>query len=368
MNLKTLKLSAFALAFGLFTACSSDDSGTVTTTTSTTSTQVIENDVNNVIVATYNDLNTKAAALVTAVTTLQANATDANLTAAREAWQSTRAPWESSEGFLYGPVDTGGIDPAMDTWPVDVTAMNAILSSSVDITPEVLAQNNEARGFHLIEYLLWGIDGEASASDLSSRELEYLVAAAQDLKNNTDLLYVGWNTGNSLTSNVAYKTYFLTAGQDGNTKYTSKKNAILEFINGMITIAEEVGTGKIATPLNEGGDAKPEEEESRFSHNSKLDFANNIRSIQNIYLGTYASVDSYGVSDIISAGNTTLDTQTKTLISESIAAIEAIPGTFTDAIVNNRDAVITAKNKVIELQNHLDSNVKPYINGLTDLD
>lgn len=368
MNLNILKTSALALIIGFVSSCKSDDEGTSVGEDAALAESVITNNTNNVIVTTYNELNSKSAALVTAVTALQSNTTDANLTAAKEAWQATRAPWESSEGFLYGPVDTGGIDPAMDTWPVDVEAMDNILNSDVSITPELLAQNDEARGFHLIEYLLWGINGNATASDLSARELEYLVAAAQDLNNNTGLLYVGWETGNSLTNGVAYKTYFLTAGEDGNEKYTSKKNAVLEFVNGMITIAEEVGTGKIADPLNEGGEAQPQKEESRFSHNSKVDFANNIRSIQNIYLGTYGSVDGRGVSDIVAEDNTALDTQTKTLITESIAAIEAIPGTFTDAIVNNRDAVITAQNKVVELQNHLDANVKTYISGLTTLD
>lgn len=371
MNFNILKSGVLILLISFLAACKkSSDDPKPAPALSATSLVVITNNASNVIVKTYEDLNGKADALLSAVTKLKSSATEANLKSAKEAWVASRAPWEASEGFLYGPVNTGGLDPAMDTWPVDVTSMDAILASGKAITPAVLEANNEARGFHLIEYLLWGLKSNKKASDFSSRELEYLVAAAQDLKNNTDLLHKGWITGNKLTKNQPYVSFFLNAGKSGNTKYTSKKNALLEFIDGMITIATEVGDAKIADAFNENGSPQPEKEESRFSHNSKVDFADNIRSIQNIYLGKYGSAgQGKGVSTIIIAtGNKALDTETKHKITEAIAGIEAIPGTFTDAISNNRPAVSAAKAKVAALKKHLESKLKPYVSKLPGLD
>ena len=321
--------------------------------------QVLTNVSQDVITKTYKDMNDNATTLVTAV----ANFTigdEAELTTIKNAWMATRAPWEKSEGFLYGPVDTEGIDPAIDSWPVNVNDINAILSSANPITATLLENNNEARGFHTIEYFVWGLNGTKTASDFTAREIEYLTAASQNLQSKTLQLYNGW-----LASQGNYGNYFVTAGEGGNPVYTYQKTALLELIDGIITIADEVGNGKIETPLNgNAGGPKPEAEESRFSNNSKLDFANNIRSMQSIYLGDYNSIDGKGLTDVVALKNATIDATAKAKITAAISAIEAIPNTFTDAITNNRPAVQNAQTKVNELQVYLDGTVKPLISNL----
>lgn len=313
----------------------------------------------DVITKTYQDLYTNSTTLVTAITNFSIG-DEAGLTTIKNAWMATRAPWEKSEGFLYGPVDTQGIDPAIDSWPVNVNDINAILNSSGAITSNLLENNNEARGFHTIEYFVWGLDGNKVAANFTPREIEYLTAAAQNLNSKTLQLYNGW-----LASQGNYSNYFVTAGESGNVVYTSQKTALLELVDGIITIADEVGNGKIETPLNgNNGSAKPEAEESRFSNNSKLDFANNIRSIQNIYLGDFNGVDGKGLTDIVELKNPTLDTSIKAKITAAINAIEAIPNTFTDAITTNRTAVQNAQYKVSELQLLLNSGLKPLISNL----
>ena len=342
-----------------FTGCSNNDDSEAVDPNTGLYTEVLTDVTADVITTTYNQLNEKAITLKSAVDVLASNPTETNLEAVKIAWSATRAPWEQSEGFLYGPVDTGGIDPAMDTWPVDVSAMNAILESNQAITAQLIAANNEARGFHLIEFLVWGENGDKTASQLTVRELEYLKAAAADLQNNTQVLYDGWkvNGGN-------FSANFATAGS-GSNLYPSQKAALEELVEGLITIADEVGNGKIEDPLNsEGNVPNAQLEESRFSNNSKVDFANNMRSIQNIYLGDYNNVDGKGLTDIVVAANPQLDAEVKSKIAAAISAIENIPGTFTDAIYNNRQAVINAQAKVGELQTLLESTVKPYINGL----
>lgn len=339
------------------TSCS-DNKDEETDTNATLYTEVLTNVSLNVITETYNDLNTNALSLKTAVENLSIGDETA-LQAVKDAWQNTRAPWEKSEGFLYGPVDTEGIDPAVDSWPVDVNAINNILNSESAITSSLLDTNNEARGFHTIEYFLWGLDGDKAASDLTDRELEYLTATATNLQSKTLDLYNGW-----LASEDNFAANFINAGESGSI-YTSQKDALKEIVEGLAIIADEVANGKIEEPLNgNAGSAKPEAEESRFSNNSKLDFANNIRSIQNIYLGDYNGLDGKGITDIVASSNTTLDAEIKTSISDAIAAIEAIPGTFTDAIENNRTAVENAQTKVADLLTILESDLTPFISNL----
>jgi putative iron-regulated protein len=321
--------------------------------------QVLTNTSINVITDTYKSMNDNAATLVTAVSNLTIG-DEAELTAVKNAWMATRAPWEMSEGFLYGPVDTEGIDPAIDSWPVNLNDINNILNSGNLITSSLLENNNEARGFHTIEYFVWGLNGNKTAADLTTREVEYLTAAAQNLKSKTQQLYNGW-----VASQGNFANNFITAGQSENLFYTSQKTALLEFVDGIITIADEVANGKIETPLNgNAGSAMPEAEESRFSNNSKLDFANNIRSIQNIYLGDFNGIDGKGLTDVVALSNPTLDLNIRAKITTAILAIETIPGTFTTAISTNRTAVQNAQIKVGELQLLLESSLKPMISNL----
>ena len=317
---------------------------------------------NNVITATYSDLANKAADLYTVAGNFKTTADASNLDATKQAWRSTRSPWEQSEGFLFGPVDTQGIDPAIDSWPVNTVDMDNLLadvSGHPNITEAVINQQvDEAKGFHLIEYLLWGIDENKQVGDFTTRELDYLVAACENLKNKTAVLESAWlPTGENFVAN------FLNAGTSG--IYVSQKAALQDLVAGMIAIADEVGNGKIETPLNgDGGTGvDPTQEESRFSSNSKLDFANNIRSISNSYNGKYL-IDGKGVADVVATENSTLNAQFQAEIVAAIQAIEAIPGTFSDAIVSNRPAVETAQEKVRIVQETLESQIKPLISNL----
>lgn len=336
-------------------SCSNNDDSTDNQIQNASLQEVVTNNSNNVIIQTYNTLNQRALTLKNAIETLANDKTEANLNAAKTAWSATRVHWEQSEGFLYGPVDTEGIDPAMDTWPVDVEAMNNILNGSANITVQTLENNNEARGFHLIEFLLWGENGQKTATQITDRQADLLKAAAQDLQNNTQKLYNGW-----IPSSGNFVNNLLNPSPQA---YPSYVNVLEEMTEGMIVIADEVANAKIEDPLNsEGSTPNAQLEESRFSNNSKMDFADNIRSIQNMYLGTYNGLgNGKGISVLVAAKNSTLDTKVKNAINASISAIEAIPNTFTDAIYNNRAAVTNAQVKVNELHTILNNELKPFI-------
>jgi len=126
--------------------------------------------VDNVIVPGYERLNKKASELVEALTALKNNPTAATVTVARNAWRAAREPWEASEGHIFGPVDTLGVDPKVDSWPVDKNQLDGALGgydpelSNIDGFPVTM------KGFHAIEYLLFG-DGTTleSAEDAAIR-------------------------------------------------------------------------------------------------------------------------------------------------------------------------------------------------------
>ena len=310
---------------------------------------VLSNVATDVITATYADLAAEAADLVTAVGAFADDRSAGRLEAARQQWRDTRAPWELSEGFLFGPVDTEGLDPSLDSWPVNRTDLDAVLASSSDLTPATVAGLEATlRGFHTIEYLLFGEDGTKQAADFTDREVQYLVSATAVLRDDAGTLATLWNpTGGGYALQIA------NAGTSGSI-YVSQNAAVQELVGGLVTITDEVGAGKLGGPF---GDRSTAEEESRFSGNSLADFADNIRSVRNVYLGDYAGAAGPGLTDLVAEVDADLDARVLAEIDAAIAAIEAIPGPFSDAIFNARPTVQAAIDAVLDLRATLEGPV-----------
>ena len=331
----------------------------------------INNITDNIIIATYSDLDTKAGLLLDAVSALKTGgATEDELTVAKAAWVATRAHWEASEGFLFGPVSDNEIDPNIDTWPLDSIGVNDILVGSDIINKAYIDEltgdaGTGLKGFHAIEYFLWGTSGNRTASSLTARELDYLVAATESLKGKTAELINAW---------VSSGGNFAKELKENGSRYPSEKDVLVELAEGIRGIAGEVFDSKIQSTLD-GLDACSclngglQNEESRFSNNTKTDFTNNIQSISNVYLGVYGSTgNGKGLSDVVASKNATLDVTIKTQIAEAIVAIQAIGGstsvTYSVALGSNRASIEAAQTKVETLEETLRTQLIPLINGL----
>jgi len=129
---------------------------------------VIKQYVEGVVVPTYNQLAVLNDALDAAVKQFKQNPSDNNFATCANAWLAAREPWEQSEAFLFGPVDELGLDPNMDSWPLDQAQIAQILKSQ-DFTnlnwkegesDDKIAAAQSLRGFHTLEYLIFK-DGKA---------------------------------------------------------------------------------------------------------------------------------------------------------------------------------------------------------------
>lgn len=311
----------------------------------------------NVILETYKDLFDNTQLLLESLESLKSNQNEVNLELARQAWRNARDPWEQSEGFLFGPVDQKGLDPSIDSWPVNQTDLDAVLKSSNTLSRTYIdGLDGTLKGFHTIEYLLFGENGSKKIDAFTPREFEYLTGCSESLHGATEALYFSWKQDKqNFISNV------INAGKAGNNIYPSQKSALEELMTGMITITDEVANGKINDPFSQ---LNINLEESRFSRNSKKDFADNIRSVKNIYNGNYKNLAGKGLTEIIYTKNPNLDSKIRVQIDEAITGIENIQGTFTDAIFNAKQSVIDAQNRVRALQLTLESEALPIISNL----
>ena len=352
MNKKHIAISLGVVAM-TFSSCQKDDPVPVTNANSYADN--ISNISLNVITETYKELASKASTLHTEVMNFKNAQTAANLDIARNAWRDTRMPWEKSEGFLFGPVDTKGIDPAIDSWPVNKIDLDAVLSGTDALTESFIdALSGELKGYHTIEYLLWGGTGNKEMSDFTSREFDYLLAISENLKLKTRVLSDSW-----VPEGENYVMHLTEVGTSSSI-YLSEKSALQELVQGMVAIADEVANGKINEPLSLQDLTK---EESQFSHNSKNDFANNVRSISNVYNGKF-NIGGLGIYDIVKEKDESLANRLNDEITAAITAIDNIPGTFSDAVFNNKVSVTEAKEAVTTIQNTLESDILPIISDL----
>jgi predicted lipoprotein len=323
----TLTLSVLALAsvsIGFYGCSDDDDAPTVDATLNAT---ILTDFSTNVAQATYNDLKAKASTLNDDIQSFVTAQDETKLAKLRADWKTARQAWEQSESFLFGPVDTQSIDPKIDSWPINREDLNKQLTgdqSTNELTEAYIEELGvDIKGFHPIEYLVFGEDGDKAATGFTKRELEYLAALGLNLKKLTASAATSWDPASS--SN--YTTVFTKAG-NGSTEFPTQRSAFEQLVDAMAGICEEVADEKIGS-VYEAQD--PSLEESPYAQNSLIDFTNNITGVQNVYLGKY-SADGTSLEDLVRKYNLTLDGEIKAAISAAIAALGNVDGTFGEAI------------------------------------
>ena len=289
---------------------------------------LVDNVIDNVIVSGYTALHMQSETLTTALDTLAATATQQDLDAAQRQWRTTRIPWESGEGHIFGPVDSLGVDPAVDSWPVDRTELDGSLSGwnvgeSVDGFPD------EQKGFHAIEYILFG-DGTTTNTrpigSLTPKQLAYVAALGASMESEMKTLVDAWTV--SFDGGPAYTDTF---------KGFSVASATEELMGGLIGIVDEVGVGKMGDPFN---DRDTTLVESQFSWNSTTDFMNNIISVKNVW--------EAGLDELIAKIDTETAATITTQINDAIAKIIAISDSNADGQIDVNDKDVAFRNQITD--------------------
>lgn len=371
-----------------FTACSSSSDDDKKPETQEVTIQDSEYDaiinqyVDNVVMPTYRDLKTKNSALYNAVVAFGNNPSNAGFQTICDAWLAAREPWESSEAFLFGPVADFGLDPNMDSWPLDQEAIVNTLKSQqwntmewegdYDEDDEAIAAAQNVRGFHTLEFLAFR-DGKArtltdqAASDNAADYVydesnatawaQYMRNTAQLLVDDVTLLCDAWET--------SYANEFKKHNRGD---FTSGLSCIEQLIDGCIEIAGEVGGAKIGEPYDLYMSGKTQEAlyavESWYSWHSRDDYTNNIYSIRNAYFGSRdGSINNNSLSKLVAKYDADLDSRVKAAIKAAADAIQAIPQPFRNNI--NTAEAASAQLACQDLSDVLEDELKPFLQNAT---
>ena len=350
---RTIKTKLLIALLGLLamsvTSCGKDD--VVEEKNKETKEAIVKQYLNQTVYPTYGNLATEAQNLVDRLEALKENKTQANLDQATVNFLEARKWWEKSEAFLFGAASDFGIDPHIDSWPLDEDAFNNLMASPNMI--EMLAGDedgtvageqlgNALLGFHGIEYILFRDGQPRDVNEVNDDMLTYVVAVSRDLRNRCFQLEVSWNENApaehaalmeelELNTTVnggsnSYGANMLLAGQAGST-YATFTNALQAIADGCIDIADEVGTSKIGKP-HTGED--PHYVESPYSQKSIIDFYDNVISIQNAYMGGIISNrdEDRSLHAYIASGNAALDTKAVNAINNALEKINAMKAPF----------------------------------------
>lgn len=260
--------------------------------------------------------------------------------------------------MLFGPVSTDNIDPRIDTWPVNFVDLEAQLASGNAFTAEYINNLEDAlKGFHPIEYLIFGQDGNKTAAQMTAREREYLLALCVNLEELTAHLAYSWDAAHENN----YGTILSTAGS-GNSTYPTQRAAFEEMVNAMSAICDEVANGKMHEPLIA---QDPMLEESPFAKNSITDFTNNIRGVENVYLGRY-SENGTGLEDFVRQYDLQTDAAIKQRIAAAVAALGTITVPFGQALTEQPVQVQQAIDAINALAATVDSELLPLVQQHTN--
>jgi putative iron-regulated protein len=323
----------------------------------------------------YVDSTVAARQLDRAIQAFVADPTPGSLRAARRAWVASRVPYRQTEVYRFydGPID----DPADDrevrlnAWPLDEAYIDSvqgnpnagIINDPVNFPTidrdTLLAANfvgsdaNVATGYHAIEFLLWGQDhsvdgpGNRSSTDFvdgrggtlrhAARRRAYLSVASKLLVEDLQHVADRWDpkTGD-------YPPVFLA----------DARTALTLAGTGTFQLASDELSGERMLAAYESQDQ--EDEHSCFSDTTRDDLFGNALGIQNVYLGQWGRHDGPGFDDLVKAINPELDARMKQELSDTLAALQAIPQPFDQAIIGDdskpsRVAVLTAIRMVQQL-------------------
>lgn len=307
--------------------------------------------VNHTVLPTYKGMADAAVTLADSCALIRdkfaaGTLTEADVRTAGETWKRSRKHWELSEAFLFGPANTRNIDPHIDSWPLDKNAMDKVLADIRDGGSWSIDNNGGTGllGFHSIEYVLFELNADGTQSKphnpttYTLEELEFLVAVAEDLRDQCVLLEAAWAGMDALSpekqaileeaeleAKERQGWQMMNAGKPGSL-YISFQDVAEEIIQGCLDIVDEVGNTKIGRPHSSSTEEDRNYIESPYSLNSVEDFQDNIRSVRNSYCGSIAGDAS--ISDYVKSVNPALDNEVRTAIDHAIASIGRIPEPF----------------------------------------
>ena len=306
---------------------------------------------------------------------------------------SARKWWEQSEAFLYGAATAYGIDPHIDSWPLDKDKLAKSLSNAetiADLDEDGAGAVDEvgaaSLGFHGIEFIIFrdgknrtaaalgGVEDDeafAGRNVTGKSEVIFATAVAEDLRNYCFELQAAWDPDcpadrialvedelelpTTMDSGLTYGENLLQTGKAGST-YRNWPEAVSSIlVAGCSNICNEVANTKIGTAhYVNSKEYDPNYIESPYSKKSYQDFKDNILSIQYSLYGGQGldKAASASIMQFVKDNGWAKATSLETALKDAVASLDACLASG-KAFVDDPTAVV-AENAIVKI-NALDA-------------
>lgn len=300
----------------------------------------------------YVELNNSAIKLADAAESFYIDGSAYNLSQLRLAWQKTYTLWSLSESVQFGPVKEGSFNDKIASTSVRPSDIENILASGNNLeTNDIEALGNNLKGLHVVEYLLYGPYSNKTLNQFHWREGLYMKNACKLIAQNTNSIRSSWVDGYE-----NFATSIIYTGR-GSQKY-SKYNALFkEIAIGMNDLCGNI----ISSKLNPAYDAIDSTVvNAPFANLSLEGIKSNIQSIKSAYTSKYNDTNCYGLSDIVSDKNTTLNSKINDRFSAIESALSNINVSLDIAVYTQRDKVKTLIDAVTSLHTTINDELIPF--------
>ncbi len=299
--------------------------------------------------------------------------TQADIDKVCKTFLEARQWWEQSEAFLYGAAKAYGIDPHIDSWPLDKDKLAKSLSNAetiADLDEEGAGAVDEvgaaSLGFHGIEFIIFRDGKNRTAEALNGTEdddafagrnvsgkdeIIFATAVAEDLMNYCFQLQVAWDPNapkdrkelvedelemnTVMDSGLTFGENLLSTGNAGST-YRNWPEAVAQIlVAGCSNICNEVANTKIGTAHYVNSEEYDADYiESPYSKKSYQDFKDNILSIQYSLYGRQGatSASSASIAAFLSSNKWEKASQMESALKEAVKSLDEAmaKGAFVD--------------------------------------
>ncbi|WP_420574148.1 imelysin family protein [Kordia sp.] len=251
---------------------------------------MLENIADNIVIPSYQNLNTDLGALVTAKDNFNTTPNQANLDALRTAWLTAYKAWQHVESFNIGLAEQTLYYFQMNTYPVNTTDVeNNVASGSYDLGHP---NNNDAVGFPALDYMLYGLAGTdaeivnkyTTATD-AAKYKTYLSDLVDQMQMLTQSVLNDWTS--------SYRDTFVASTSNTATSAANK------FVNDFIFYYEKgLRANKIGIPAgNFSSTSLPDRVEGFYNEEASKELAlEALTAVQNIFNGTQFGGSATGES------------------------------------------------------------------------
>ena len=309
---------------------------------------------------------------------------------------SARSAWEQSESFLFGAATGFGIDPHIDTWPLDRTALAKALSSAeiiddLDDLDDGGIDNARALvgeqqlGFHGIEFIIFrngknrtlaalkGIEDDEAFSGRNitgEQELVFATAVAGDLRDKCYQLEVSWLGEQAPKAHqerveecefpttvaggdTSYGDNMLNATKAGSTLSTWRGVMSTILVAGCSNICAEVAGQKIGQAYL-GTD--PDYIESPYSQRSYYDFFDNVSSVQfSLYGNLSTTAHANSIMSYLQKYNSTMAADLKARLDAALSALNTAKAGTPFVVESHSASAKAAMDAINELDDALNT-------------